>query len=83
MNSLMNLTVDMIIEGLSYIQGCGAGVGVGVVRSRRFLGGVGVRFLTTLGVEVGFFVRLRMPSWLIFYITLLNREFLLKWYDFF
>ena len=34
-------------------QGCGAGVGV--VRSRRFLGGVGVGFLTTLRVGVGFF----------------------------
>jgi len=31
-------------------QGCG----VGVVRSRSFLGGVGVGFLTTLGVGVGF-----------------------------
>jgi len=30
-------------------QGCG----VGVVRSRRLLGGVGVGFLTTLGVGVG------------------------------
>jgi len=29
--------------------------GCGVVRSRRFLGGVGVGFLTTLGVEVGFY----------------------------
>jgi len=36
------------------------GRGVGVVRSRRFLGGVGVRFLTILGVGVGFVVRLRM-----------------------
>jgi len=31
-------------------QGCGAGV----VRSRMFLGGVEVGFLTTLGVGVGF-----------------------------
>jgi len=48
------------------------GCGIGVVRSRRFLGGVG--FLTTLGVGVGFFVRLRLrvSSWIIFYITLLN-----------
>jgi len=30
-----------------------------------------------------FFVRLRMPSWIIFYITLLNWEVLLKWYDLF
>jgi len=37
-----------------FYQGCGAGVGV--VRSRRFLGGVG--FLIPLGVEVGYFVRL-------------------------
>ena len=29
--------------------------GCGVVRSRWFLGGVGVGFLTTLGVGVGFF----------------------------
>jgi len=34
-------------------QGCGLGVGIGVVRSLRFLGGVG--FLTTLGVRVGLF----------------------------
>jgi len=35
-------------------------------RGRRFLGGVG--FLTTLGVGVGFFVRirLRMSNWIIF-----------------
>jgi len=45
-----------------YEQGCGAGVGI--VRCRRFLGGVG--FLTTLGVGVGFFVLLRMSNWLIF-----------------
>ena len=36
-------------------QGCGVGAGVGVLWSRRFLGGVGVRFLTRLGVGVGFF----------------------------
>ena len=34
---------------MAYSQGCG----VGVITSRRFLGGVG--FLTTLGVRVGFF----------------------------
>jgi len=35
-------------------QGCevGPGAGVGVVRSRRFLSGVGVEFLTTLGAGV-------------------------------
>jgi len=38
---------------MSAIQGCG--VGVGVARSRRFLGGVEVGFLITLGVGVGFF----------------------------
>ena len=40
-----------------YNQGCevGAGAGLGVVRSRRFLGGVGVGFLATLGVGVGHF----------------------------
>jgi len=42
------------------------GVGAGVVRSRTFLEEVG--FLTTLGVGVGFFVRLRlrMSNWIIF-----------------
>jgi len=62
-------------------QGCG--VGAGVVRSRRFLGGVGIGFLTTLGVGVGFFVRLRISNWIIFYIILLNWESLLKWYNLF
>jgi len=64
-------------------QGCG--VRAGVVRNWMFLGGVGDGFLTTLGVGVGFFVRvrLRMPSWFIFYITLLNWKFLLKWYNLF
>jgi len=38
-------------ETVSREQGCG----VGVVKRRRFLGGVGVGFLTTLGVGVGFF----------------------------
>jgi len=51
------------------------------------MGGVGVGFLTTLGVGagVGFFcptptqdVQLDL-----FYITLQNWEFLLKWYNFF
>jgi len=50
--------------------------GCGVVRSRRFLGGVGVGagFLTILGVGVGFFCPTPTPgaSWIIFYITLLN-----------
>jgi len=55
--------------------------GVGDVRSGRFLGGVG--FLTTLGVGVGFSVRFWMSNWFIFYITLLNWEFLLKWYNLF
>ena len=43
-------------------------------RSRRFLGGVG--FVRTLGV--GFFVRLQRSNWIMFYITLLSWEFLLK-----
>jgi len=49
------------------------------IRTRKYLGGVGfgVRFLTTLAVGGGFFVRLRFPSWIIFYITLLNWELLL------
>jgi len=61
-------------------QGCG--VGVGVVRSRKFLGGVG--FLATLGVGVGFFCPTPTPNVQLdhFYITLLNWEFLLKWYNF-
>jgi len=50
-----------------------------MVAESEVFGGVG--FLTTLGV--GFFVRLRMPSWVMFYITLLNWEFLLKWCNFF
>jgi len=35
--------------------------------------------------ESDFFVRLRLrkSNWVIFYITLLNWEFLLKWYNFF
>jgi len=41
-------------------QGCG--VGAGVVRSRRFLGGVGVGFLTTLGAAVGFFCPTPTPD---------------------
>ena len=51
-------------------------------RSRRFLGGVG--FLTTLGVEVGSFCPtpdVQLDH--IFYITLLNWEFLLNCYNFF
>ena len=66
---------------LSSTQCCGVGAGVGVVRSRSFLGGVG--FLTTW--ESDFFVRLwlRMSNWVIFYITHLIWEFLFKWYNFF
>jgi len=41
-------------------QGCG--VGVGVARSRRFLVGVAIGFLKTLGVRVGFYVRLRKSN---------------------
>jgi len=36
----------------------GSGVGTRVVRSRRFMGGVRLGFLRTLGVGVGFLVRL-------------------------
>ena len=66
-------------------RSCHQGCWVAVVRSRRFLGGVGVGFLVTLGVGLDLFVRLRlrMSNWIIFYITLLNWEFLLKWYNFF
>jgi len=39
-------------------QGCGAGD----VRSRRFLGGAGVGFLTTLGVGAGFFCPTLTPD---------------------
>jgi len=43
-----------------------------------------VGFLTTLGVGVScFFVQFQMSNWIIFYSTLLNWEFLLKWYNFF
>ena len=57
--------------GSTLNQGCGVGAGVG--------------FLTTLRAGVKFFVRvrLRMSNWIIFYITLLHSEFLLKWYNFF
>jgi len=37
-------------------QGCGIGSRVGVVMSRRFLGGVGVGFLRSLKNGVGFFI---------------------------
>ena len=50
-------------------------------RSRRFLGAVG--FLATLGVGVGFLSDSGCPIGSFFYITLLNWEFLLKWYNFF
>jgi len=59
-----------------HYQGCGPGV----VRSRRFLGGVG--FLTTQVVGVGFFCPTLDVRWIIFYITLLRLQFLLKWYNF-
>jgi len=57
---------------------CGNNQGVWVIRIRRLLGGVGVRFLTTLGVGVKFFVRLRKSNWIIFYITHLSWEFVIK-----
>ena len=47
------------------------------------MGGVGVGLLTTLGVGVGFFCPTPTPDVQLnhFYIRLLNREFLLKWYN--
>jgi len=60
-------------------QGCR--VGSGVVWIRRILGGVG--FLTTLGVGAGFFCPTPEIQLDHFYITLLNWEFLLKWYNLF
>jgi len=51
------------------------------VRSRRFLVGVGVEFLTTLGVGVGFFCPTPDVQVGHFSITLLNWEFLSKWYN--
>ena len=51
--------------------------------SGRFLGGVGVGFLTTLGVGVGFFCPTPDVQLDNFYITFLNWEFLLKWCNFF
>ena len=67
------------------LQGCGVGAGVGVVRNRIVLGGVGVGFLTTLEVGVGFFCSTTTPVVQLdnFYITLVSWEFLLKWYNFF
>ena len=52
----------------------GRGVGVGVARNRRFLGGIRVEFLRTpgVGVSVGFFVRHGMSNWIISCITLLQ-----------
>jgi len=75
-----SLEFFMFLERLFHANQC---CGVGVVRSRRLLGGV--RFLTTLGDGVAFFCRLQlqMSNWIIFNITLLNWEFLLKWYNFF
>ena len=57
--------------------------GIGVVRRQRFLGGIGAAFLTTLGIGVGFFCPTPTPGvqlHIIFHITLLSWEFLLKWY---
>jgi len=56
------------------IQGCG------VAKNRRFFDGVG--FLITPGVGVGYSVRLRQSNWIIFNITFLSRDFLLKWCNF-
>jgi len=51
------------------------------LRSRRFVGGVG--FLTTLGVEVGFFCPTPHVQLDHFLSHTLNWEFVLKWYNFF
>ena len=58
-------------------------VGVGVERNRRFLGGVTVGLLTTLGVVYFVRLRIRKSKWIIFYITLISWELLLKWYNFY
>jgi len=54
-----NVIVDKCFTSVHLVKSLGVGL-----RSRRFLGGVG--FLTTLGVGVGFFVRLRMSNRIIF-----------------
>jgi len=65
----------------------GYGIGFGVARNRRILGGVGVGFLTTLGfgVGVGFFCLTPTPEvqsdHFLHHTPML--EFLLKWYNFF
>jgi len=73
----VNLKIEIQMQEL---QGCGIGAGVGVVRSRRYLGGVGVGFMTTLEVGVGFFCPNPTPEAQLghFYITLLNWKFLWK-----
>ena len=85
----MQLTVMSAVVSLK--QGCG------VVRSRRFLGGVG--FLTTLGVGVGFFCptpdaqldhflhhipKLRIPVEMVQFLEklLLNQRLLAVYHDF-
>jgi len=58
----------------------------GVESSRRFLGGVGVTFLITPVLGVGFFCLTSTPEVQLdhfIYITLLSWEALLKWYNFF
>jgi len=69
-----------VMDGLFH-----AGCGVGVVRSRRFLGGVGIGFLATLGVGVRFFCPIPTADVQLdhFTIKFLNWEFLLKWYNLF
>jgi len=66
-----------------FLKSCMQGCGIGVVRSRKFLGGVGVGFLTSLGIGVGFFCSTPDVQLDHFCITLLCWEFLLKWYNFF
>jgi len=76
MENLMLFSLYKIFVGKSCSHGCG----VGVVKSRRILGGVGVGFLTTPVVEVGFFCPTPAPGVQLdhFYITLVRWEFLLK-----
>jgi len=65
---LLQIFLTIVFSVATCEQGCGAGVGI--VKSRRLLGGVGflttlqvgVGFLTTLGVGVGFFCPTPTPD---------------------
>jgi len=67
--------VSILLKAVGNIN---RGCVVGVVKSRKFLGGVG--FLPTLGVGVGFFCPTTVVQLDHFLHALLNCEFLLKWY---